>query len=204
MTQACRPRHISRPTGLPVSRIARAAILRAALSVDAPASSYGPTPSMLSAGRPAGDTGALALEAVRPGAAPGPGQPLEPALRLGGPVAAGLDHVEHHLHARADALDEVRLGDEVRRVGRGPACSPGRRGRRRRDGRRVPTATARQGPARRRRGRAGASSVARSSSRSTIRTTGEWVSRTMVRSRAMPSRHGSDGRRSGAGDSRGP
>ena len=66
------------------------------------------------AGRPADDAGALADATVEPGRTPFPSQLLEPELGLRRSIDARFDHVQHHLHARADALDEVRLGDVVR------------------------------------------------------------------------------------------
>ena len=102
------PDRLARPAHRP-----DAAILSASASLLAPASRYGPAPSML---RPAAQPATLAPWRSDPS---GRG-PLRPRasfwsaeLGLGRPVAARLDHVQHHLHAGTDALDEVRLGDEV-------------------------------------------------------------------------------------------
>ena len=67
--------------------------------------------------RPAADGGALALEPVRPRTAPRARQVLQAALGLRAAIRAWLDDVEHHLHARADALDEVPLRDVVALAG---------------------------------------------------------------------------------------
>ena len=70
------------------------------------------------------------------------------------PVAAGLDDVEHHLHARADALDEVGLGHEVGARGDDRRCGRGRHRRCRAAGANR-SAIARRAPASRRPGRSG-------------------------------------------------
>ena len=117
MTQACRPRHTSRPTGLPgrAHRLRRRQH-RLARSSSRPTTLYGPPPDDREPGRPAADAGALPLAPVRDG------WPLHcRASRCSRSCVAavrsfrGTHHVEHHLHARPDALDEVRLGDVVER-----------------------------------------------------------------------------------------
>ena len=81
--------------------------------------------------RPATNARTLSFIAVGARAAPRACQVLESTLGRRGPVATRLDHVEHHLHARPDALDEIGLGDEVGAVGNVHRVS-----RRARDGRR--------------------------------------------------------------------
>ena len=153
ITQAWRPRQTSSPTGLPVSAMARAAVRRAACDAVLADELVGTGTQDVQPGGPAAHARALALAAVGSAAAPRPGELLEPALGPGRPVPPGLDHVEHHLHARPDALDEVGLGHEVgpraeiHRVG--PArrwSAPGSSANR--------SATARKAPASRRTGRA--------------------------------------------------
>ena len=113
MTQAWRPRQTRSPTGRPVWRMAEAARCIASSIVFSPTSRYGPAPSWF---RPADQPRTLApLRSL-----PSPRLPLSSRARfwrrscvLDGPVVLRVDHVEHHLHARADALHEVRLGDVV-------------------------------------------------------------------------------------------
>ena len=64
-------------------------------------------------GGPAADARALSLAPLTVRSAPAARKSLETELGRGGPVVPGMHHVEHHLHARPDALDEVRLGDVI-------------------------------------------------------------------------------------------
>ena len=64
-------------------------------------------------GGPAADARALPLAPLTVRSAQAARKSLETELRRGGPVVPGTHHVEHHLHARPDALDEVRLGDVI-------------------------------------------------------------------------------------------
>ncbi len=72
-----------------------------------------PGAQQIEPGRPASHAGALAFVAFGPPATQLAGQHLELQLGRRGAVVLIADHVEHHLHACADALDEVGLGHEV-------------------------------------------------------------------------------------------
>ena len=65
------------------------------------------------AARPASDARTLADAPVPTRSAPCPSELLESELRRGAAVITCAHHVEHHLHACSDALDEVRLADVV-------------------------------------------------------------------------------------------
>ena len=113
ITQACRPRQTSRPTGAPVRSMARAASFTACLSVSAPTSRYGWSTSRC---RTFTQPRTLAPwdRPVTAWRAELPGELLEAQWLPRRSIPPGLDHVDHHLQARADALDEVGLRHEVR------------------------------------------------------------------------------------------
>ena len=119
MTHACRPRQTSSPTGLPVSAMATAAVSHGLLERAQADEPVRAGTQDVEAGGPAADARALAL--CWPS---GRGRSTSRArfwswsCGARPPIGAGLDHVEHHLHARADALDEVRLCHVSRRCGR--------------------------------------------------------------------------------------
>ena len=70
-------------------------------------------PEDVQSGRPAADAGPLAFAAVGPRSAPRASESLQLELGRGAAIGVRSDHVEHHLHAGADALDEVGLGHEI-------------------------------------------------------------------------------------------
>ena len=156
------PRRVGRATSAArpacrSSRIAFAAILqRASRWCLAPTSLYGPAPSMF---RPAAQPRTLAPWRCVPSGR-GPLHARASFWRrswvAADPIATRLDHVQHHLHARADALDEVRLGHEVARAADDRACRPRRRRGRRRRGDRAAARRPADRPARRRGGAASA------------------------------------------------
>ena len=87
-----------------------------------PTSRYGPAPSWFS---PADQPRTLAPFALAKPSRVGPDRSRASFCRRSCVVAVRSSRrahdVEHHLHARADALDEVRLGDEVAAAWRGRA-----------------------------------------------------------------------------------
>ena len=74
---------------------------------------YATCGELVQAAHPATNAGPVAFEAGPRRAAQRAGKSLEQELGSGAAVIRRADDVQHHLHARADALDEVLLGDEI-------------------------------------------------------------------------------------------
>ena len=73
----------------------------------------GPGVELVQTAHPAPHAGAMSLEAGTRRAAHRAGELLEAELSPCRAIRRRPDDVQHHLHARADALDEVLLGDEI-------------------------------------------------------------------------------------------